>query len=492
MKIALTSEIKKAENALIASGVSAELLMEEAGQKIARVIREEWGKSGLCVAYLGKGNNAGDALVVLRYLRQWGWDIAVRPGYLPEEGSVLYKLQWNRLENLPDWKLERLDAADSPVVLLDGLVGLGAKGGLKGRLAELAAEMNSTRRSGKTRIVAIDFPSGVDGDTGEVFGNAVMADCTAMIAIAKQGVLNDPATGHAGRIFPIHLSCLDVPENNFGELFDKREGTLLLPLRPYEWFKGNAGRVSVIAGSRGMTGAARLCAESALRAGAGMVTLFALPDVYEILAGSVMPEVMVKPVQSYTEAFEVHCDALLVGPGLGKPEQEREGELLQLIGEYIGKTVLDADALNLIARNNLLGGLGENHLLTPHVGEMERLLPRFPDETRKERVLRFTRISTAALLLKGARTLVGQRGRPIRYNSSGGPGMGTAGEGDVLSGVCAALCAQGLSPYDSAALGAWLCGRSSELALRTTQSEQSLIASDTISYLGRAFNDLRS
>lgn len=487
------ADIRRAEDELIAGGVSAESLMEIAGRRIAAVILSRWKTPGLCVAYLGKGNNAGDALVVLGYLREKGWRIAVRYSCLPSEGSRLLALQWERLTEggvVMEWNSHLLSGEEGPVVLLDGLVGLGAGIPLRGTFAGLAAEMNACRRTGRARVVAIDYPSGVEGDTGEVSDGAVIADVSAVIGGMKKGLLADSATGHVGRIHLIPLPGMETGDSKEGEVPDKTLLASLLGPRPYEWYKGSAGRVIIVAGSPGMTGAARLCAEAALRGGAGMVTVLALPDIYPLLAVSMPPEIMVRPVQSWREALRMPGECLLLGPGLGAMSAEREEELLELIRSFAGKMVLDADALNALARRGGLPLLSERALLTPHVGEMGRLLPALPGENRRDWAERFTQSCEAALLLKGARTLIARRGHTVRYNISGGPAMGTAGQGDVLSGVCAALCAQGLHPYDGAALGAWLCGRASELALEDRESEQSLTAGATSEYLGRAFNDL--
>lgn len=492
MKIASVAEIDREERALIASGVPAEHLMEDVALRIAEIIRLQWGTFGKCVAYLGKGNNAGDALVVLRYLREWGWKIGVRAAY-PDvmSWSPLAQLQWIRLGGNVEEDFD--DASCSvPIVLLDGLVGLGARGPLKESCLSLAREMNERRSSGRCTTVAIDFPSGIDGDTGEVYDGAVFADISVVIGGIKKGLVEDGATGHVGRIYPLPLRGLDAG-NGEEEVADPAYLASLLGRRPYEWYKGNAGRVSVVAGSPGMIGAARLCSQAALRAGAGMVTLFALPDIYSLLAMSSSPEIMVKPISSYREVLDYPCDVLLAGPGVGTPDGERQKALLELVLKVSAESilVLDADGLNLIAREGLVKKLGSKTLITPHVGEMERLLPKLPGESRRLWAERFRKESPALLLLKGARTLIAQTGHPLRYNSTGGPCMGTAGQGDVLAGICAGLCAQGLDVYEAASLGAWLCGRGSELAISSgRESEQSLTAGDTLAHLGRAFQSL--
>lgn len=492
MNISSVAEIDQGEKALISSGISAECLMEDVALRIAEIIRLQWGVPGKCVAYLGKGNNAGDALVVLRHLREWGWKIGVRAAY-PDvmSWSTLAQLQWNRLggnvEDDSGYRDQR-----GPVVLLDGLVGLGARGPLKEPCLSLAREMNMRRGNGRCSTVAIDFPSGIDGDTGEVYDGAVIADMSMVIGGIKKGLVEDGATGHVGRIYPLPLQGLDAG-NGEEEVVNPAYFASLLGRRPYEWYKGAAGRVSVVAGSPGMIGAARLCSLAALKAGAGMVTLFALPDIYPLLAVSSLPEIMVKPISSYREVLDYPCDVLLTGPGVGTPDGEREKDLLELVLKMSAESVLvlDADGLNLIAREGMVKKLGSRTLLTPHVGEMERLLPKLPGESRRLWAERFRQESPALLLLKGSRTLITQAGRPLRYNSTGGPCMGTAGQGDVLAGTCAGLCAQGIDVYEAASLGAWLCGRASELAISSgRESEQSLTAGDTLEHLGRAFHTL--
>jgi NAD(P)H-hydrate epimerase len=245
----------------------------------------------------------------------------------------------------------------------------------------------------------------------------------------------------------------------------------------------------VVAGTKGFTGAAIMCSLGALRGGAGLVELFVPEEIYPIVAAAAPPEAMVKPITSDSSLNEQPVDVWAIGPGLGKT---RAAELLELIQDAKQPMVLDADALNALADDpKILGHCAGPRLLTPHPGEMKRLFPGM-DGSRAEVVSSFCAEYPVTLLLKGSRTIVGERGRPHSYNSTGNPGMATGGMGDVLTGVCAALLARKLSPYDAGRLGAWLCGRAAEIAIfEGNASEESLLPQDVIACLGAAFRDLR-
>ena len=264
----------------------------------------------------------------------------------------------------------------------------------------------------------------------------------------------------------------------------------MLGPRKFDSYKNQFGRVGIVAGSKGFTGAAIMCSLGALRAGAGLVEVFVPEDVYEIVASAAPPEVMVKPVQSYCDLPNESVDAWGVGPGLG---QKRADEVLHLVQSARRPMVIDADALNILSsKTALLNRIKGPRLLTPHPGEMKRLFGS-RKETRVQTAKRFITKFPVALLFKGARTIVAQRQQPISYNTTGNPGMATGGMGDVLTGVCAALIGQKLSPYDAARVGAWVCGRAAEIAIFDHgASEESLLPRDVLDHLGAAFNDLRA
>lgn len=492
MGFVTADQMRQAEERAFAAGRSAEQLMDKAGRRLGRAVRGLFPRPGTAVAYVGKGNNGGDALVALQVLREAGWQVLVRSD---RGGAELSGLPARKLEQLGQvWVLGKpLEARDCPrpLVLLDGLLGIGARGPLREPLAAMAAEMNDLRRAAGALVVAVDVPSGVDADRGEVHPGAVVADVTLTIGVPKQGLVADAATDHVGRLGLVPLEELPVPDKGdqllVPDLLRPR-----LPLRRFGQHKGESGRVGIIAGSKGMLGAALLTSLGALRGGAGLVTLYVRPRSYPlVLSLGPPPELMVRTVDCYSDVLEEDLDVLAFGPGLGKPGKRRRAELLEVLDEFEGPVVLDADGLNLAAAEGPRDILRETMVVTPHPGEFRRLLPKAKDLGRAAAARRFVETYPCTLLLKGARTIVTAPNKPLHYNSTGTPGMATGGQGDVLTGIIAALLAQGMPPLEAAGTGAWLAGRASEIALATWgHSEQSLLASDTIAALGSAFREL--
>jgi NAD(P)H-hydrate epimerase len=324
----------------------------------------------------------------------------------------------------------------------------------------------------------------------------VEADLTVTIGFPKAALLDDEAAAAVGRLAVVRLKELTRADGDTSKCLLAAPLLLpSLPRRPFDFHKGMAGRVALIAGSRGFLGAAILAASGALRAGAGLVTLCVKEDVYSIVAPMAPPEVMVRPIRKYREALEGTLDALAIGPGLGGGHDD---DILEVISDASAPTVVDADALNALSRRGLdaLRQGKAPRLLTPHPGEMARLAEHFPGWKPLGRVdlaRAFCReFPHATLLLKGARTVIASEGKPTSFNSTGTPGMASGGMGDVLTGVCAALAAQGVDLHAAACLGAWLSGRAAEIAIATgTSSEESLGASDLLSHLGGAFQDLK-
>jgi len=225
----------------------------------------------------------------------------------------------------------------------------------------------------------------------------------------------------------------------------------LLPRREYGAYKSQFGRIGVVAGSKGFIGAALMTSQGALRAGAGLVEVFVPEEIYEIVAGAAPMEAMVKPLQSYRDLLKEKTDVWALGPGLGT---SRAGELLELIEKAKQPMVVDADGLNILSeKTSVLRRCKGKRLLTPHPGEMKRLFPN-QKESRADTATTFCHRFPVTLLLKGSRTIVGERDRPLSYNTTGNPGMATGGMGDILTGVCAGLMGQGLSLYDAARVGA--------------------------------------
>lgn len=476
-------EMQLLEKAAFARGVEASALMEEAGLGLARLVQENHWAPGRCIAFCGKGNNAGDALVALRYLSQWGWNIAVDLVYPIESFSPLPAEHYKALE------FTQRTRASNTFVVLDGLLGIGAQGAPRPEIASAIERINHLRQSQGASVIAIDLPSGLDGDTGQPASSCVMADLTATIAVAKKGLVADSATNFVGRLALIPLTGLSPAEVHGPRLAVSSEIHSWLPPRPFDIHKGVCGRVGIIAGSMGLTGAARLSSAAAVAAGAGLVTLYAKEDTQPILAASCVPEVMVKPVKSYREVLSEPMDVLAIGPGLGS---EAHSEILSLVQTWPKPMVMDADALNAVAHDpTILRHDAGPRLLTPHPGEMERLFSQ-NGRPRLEWLDAFLAEYPVHLLLKGSRTIIGAPSGERYYNTTGNPGMASGGMGDVLTGVCAGLVKQCDGDLlRSAVLGAWLCGRAAEFAASGPyQSPESLSARKVVEALGAAFGAL--
>lgn len=507
--IVTPAEMRAIEEAAFAAGATPEGLMDAVGRRMAFAISRG---GGTAVIYVGRGNNAGDALVLAKQLAGMHAErrahLRVRLRLVGEPGD-LGELPRRKLDALPEAEFPRITAEQARalapgggnLLVFDGLLGLGAHGPLREPIRSAAREINALRRECGAHVVALDLPTGLDAETGALDPDAVLADETLTVGFPKIGLLSDGATNHVGRLRTITLpefdahadAAPDAPAR--GSLSTAATLVGLLPPRPFDAHKGMFGRVGILAGSVGATGAAVMCSHACARAGAGLITLLAQPEVYPTLAAAASPEVMVKPLPSPLDALDMGFDVLALGPGLGHQGADR---VRDLIARWRGPMVVDADGLNALAGDlsPLLAGGAGPRLLTPHPGEMARLLKGAglaENLARVETVRAFTERYPVTLLLKGARTIIGERGRPPAFNTTGNPGMGTGGMGDVLTGICAALLGQRLGAFDAARLGAWLHGRAADLALtrQDAPSEESLLPTDLFQHLGKAFRELR-
>ena len=482
MSFVTGAAMRSLEEAAFRRGITAERLMDLAGAGIARRLQAQFPQSGLAVGYIGKGNNGGDALVALRHLREAGWQVALRTAWPETEWGVLPRRKWRELgvqavERVPE-------VGTGPLLLLDGLLGIGAKGGLREPLADLAREMAELREHRGAIVAAMDLPSGLDADTGD--GDAVTADLTLMVAAPKRGTATVNGVRRCGRMILVPLEDLPLPEAGDLKFFCPEAFPGLLPPRAHDFHKGDSGRVGILAGSPGMTGAAVLCASSALHAGAGLVGVHVEENFLPHLAAAMPPEAMVRAsADPVKEAFEAGHDALVIGPGLGNAGKIYQAMLLARLADEI-PAVIDAEALNWLAAAERLDLLRKWHVITPHPGEFKRLAPDLAGMKREEAVKEFVEKYPCTLLLKGARTLVGKAGTVTRFNPTGHAGMASGGQGDVLSGVIGALLGQGVKGPDAAALGAWLCGRAAE---RCLGDGPVCLASGTVRALGGAMGD---
>lgn len=481
------------ESQAFANGVEAADLMEQAGLGIANAIRQFFPRPGTAILYLGKGNNAGDALVAGGHLAADGWTLWARLGAPAAQFKPLPLIHWHGLGSdirEIDHTLTASELPAGPVILLDGLLGIGASGPMQPALSDLAREMNHLRQVAHAYTVAMDIPSGLDGDSGQPEPDAVRADLTCTVAQVKSGLVGDTAINHVGRLCVIPLPALQASTGDSGaNLATPIHLRPLLPRRAFDTHKGQAGRVSLIAGSPGFYGAAQLACLGALHAGAGLVTLWVKPAAYQIMASRMPPEVMVARTDRYLEVLDHHHDALVIGPGLGRRE---DALITSLINQADAPTIVDADALNALASLPDWPQQAGPRLLTPHPGEWGRIAPDLatsPLSRRQQAEAFASRHPNTTLLLKGARTVIAHAGQPTWFNSTGHPGMATGGMGDVLSGVLGALVASGMTTHHAAAVGAWVCGRAAERAAASTH-ENAVLPSTVAAHLGPAFRDL--
>ncbi len=515
--------MRAAEKAAFASGVQVETLMNQAGAGVAQAVTKFFHKPGRCIVFAGKGHNAGDALFAAQCLAMRGWKIEVRLAFKETDCSELMRKKLGDLRSMPnrvpDWTdgtdhdvgvtilelfayaADKLSCAQeeiateaylgsaAPLIILDGLLGVGGKPPLREPIRAACRTINRLRITKRAYVFAVDLPTGLDTDSGKADRDCVVADFTVTIGYAKRGLLADGALNYVGRLEVVLLADLRAPETKPKEIIASPLAfRALLPRRKYNSYKNQFGRIGVVAGSKGFVGAALMASRGALRAGAGLVEVFVPEEIYEIVAGAAFMEAMVKPIASYHELVKEKPDVWAVGPGLGK---SRAAEIREFIESARQPMVLDADGLNIVSeKTSVLRQCKGKRLLTPHPGEMQRLFPG-EKESRVKTAMKFCDRFPVTLLLKGSRTIVAERGRPLSYNTTGNPGMATGGMGDVLTGVCAGLLGQGLSLYDAARLGAWVCGRAAEIAIfNNGQGEQSLLPRDVLNHLGDAFKEL--
>ena len=493
-----SAQMREAEQAAFARGVEVEALMDQAGAGVARAVRQFFPCLGTCIVYSGKGHNGGDALVAATHLKRIGWKIDIRLAFPEDECSELTRKKLQALHEAESEKALRppasatLGLSHSPTIILDGLLGVGAKSYLREPIRTAAREINRRRREENAFVFAVDLPTGLDAESGEVDPeDCVVADFTITIGFAKHGLIVDRALDFVGRLEIVPLVDLAPGEGALNEIAATAHSlSSLLPRRKFSAYKNQFGRIGVVAGSKGFVGAALMTTEGALRAGAGLVEVFVPEDIYEIVATAAPVEAMVKPVRKYRDLLEEKVDIWAVGPGLGK---SRAGEILSLIERAEQPTVVDADGLNALAEKvEILGHCRGPRLLTPHPGEMNRLID-IGKMSRAGIAKNFCDRFPVTLLFKGSRTLVCERGKPLSYNTTGNPGMASGGMGDVLTGVCAGLAGRKLSTYDAARIGAWVCGRAAEMSIFCSgASEESLLASDVLDHLGEAFNEMRN
>jgi len=493
-------------------GIPGVVLMENAAAAVMIAMEKFFdGLEGVRVGILcGKGNNGGDGLALARRLRTSG--VPVRVALLASFGtvkgeakvnlSILRKMDVELLQNVSPRALAEVIAWSD--VLVDALLGVGLSSPLKGAYAQAVEMINI---SGKP-VVSIDLPTGINADTGAVMGAAVRADLTVTMAFLKRGLALYPGAEYAGAV---RVADLGIPsevaekEHISVGLLDKASVRGVISGRLPEAHKGDFGHLMVVAGSPGKAGAAIMAAKGALRTGAGLVSVATPNNLVPSIQAQVAEAMCVPSAESIEGTLGIGSEeellkamgkmsACSIGPGLSTHHETIQA-VRNLIQRLTVPAVIDADGLNALAGfTDVLKRVKAPVVLTPHPGEMGRLLGISSEDVQRDRVAiasEFAGKHNVTVVLKGAATVVATPHGWVYINSTGNPGMASGGTGDVLTGMIGSLLAQGYSASQAACLGVYLHGLAGDLAARE-KGEASMIAGDLIEKIPQAMMSLRN
>lgn len=480
-------------------GISSLVLMERAALAVVEEMEAAQLDLTRVLVICGSGNNGGDGFAIARLLAErmeigvYGHMRRKKTGqvtlaFVGREDSATKEtaLQRQICENCGIKICSNFMEAEYTVIV-DAMLGIGLSRPVAGRYAEIIGWINRQA----AQVVAVDIPSGVSADSGAVLGVAVKADLTVTVASRKIGQILYPGAKYCGRLvcrkIGIPVSCRPLTFTY------SEEDLARLPVRDVRSNKGTCGKILLIAGSEGMSGAACLAARAAYRTGSGMVRVLT-PECNRAVIQSCLPEALVttwkpgepeKTLSGLLDGLLAWADAVGIGPGLSKSADALI--LLRYVLQHCEKAVvLDADALNLLSENlELLKDMHGQTVMTPHPGEMMRLTGKGQKSILDDLIGTasvFARERKAVLALKDARTVVSD-GERAYVNTSGNQGMATAGSGDVLTGIICSLLGQGLSPFDAAALGVYIHGCAGDLA-REACGAYGMLAGDITEQIG--------
>ena len=507
MKIATAKQIKNIDRRAIREfGIPGPVLMENAASAIAFEMERFFeGLDGVKVGIIcGKGNNGGDGLALARRLRIRG--VPVRVCLLASFAALKGEAKLN-LSILRKTDVEIVPNASSPAiaemiawsdVVVDAMLGVGLSSPLKGNYAIAAELMNMAGRP----VVAVDIPTGINADTGEVMGTAVRADLTVTMVLPKRGLVLHPGAAFAGRV---RVADIGIPP----EVIEKEKIQVsflehglawgLMGERDRDSHKGDFGHLMIIAGSLGKAGAAVMSAKGALRTGAGLVSLAAPMGIIPVIQQQVMEAMCIPAGESIdgtlgmgseNELFKASgsMTACAIGPGL-TTHYETVNVVRNLLLRISIPMVIDADGVNALAGSaDILKKAKAPVVMTPHPGEMARFLGVTTDDVQKDRIGMASSVAArygVTLVLKGAGTVVATPHGEVFINTTGNPGMATGGTGDVLTGMIGSLLAQGYGPTQAACLAVYLHGLAGDLAAEE-KGEAGMIAGDVIEKIPEA------
>ena len=512
MRVLNSAQMREADRRTIEDiGIPSLVLMENAGRQVVAAIEAIHSELLDHVAVVcGRGNNGGDGFVVARTLVQRGVDVSVfLLGRVADVRSdartnleVLGRLGLTvvEIDDSQAWELHFSEVTGCTLIV-DAIFGTGLNAPVSGLIETVIADINA---SGIT-VVSIDVPSGLSADSADLIGDSIEADTTVTLCAPKLPLVLPPGETHAGDIV---IADIGIP----GDVLDGLDGPqidlltragmrdLITPRVP-DSHKGDYGHVLVVAGSRGKTGAAHLAAAGALRSGAGLVTV-ATPSTCQAVVAAMGPEYMTEPLDERDDGIDPGCvervlemarDVIAIGPGLGRAPATAEF-VRTLVDRATTPLVIDADGLNAFGQNpeRLAGREGRDVIITPHPGEMARLLGMSTEEVQASRLeiaRNFAVAHHVYVVLKGHRTLIATPDEKVFINPTGNPGMATGGTGDVLTGMIAAWLAQLLDAEAACKLAVYLHGMAGDLA-EADEGEVSLTSTDLAGHIGDAILEL--
>ena len=476
-------------------GVPSLELMEHAAQACVQVLEDEKvDLSHVCVV-CGSGNNGGDGFAIARILQNNRYSVETFCVGNPEHYTEETQEQMHRLQECGGKITYGMPQEDSYSVIIDAVFGVGLSRKVEGRYRQVIEQMNRMRGT----KFAVDIPSGLSATTGCILGCAFKADYTVTFQLKKIGLELSQGRTMAGRVIvpDIGISTDSICEDQeIVRTAGKDIYRKMLPDRPEDSNKGTYGRLLVIAGSKGMAGAAYLNAHAAYMTGAGLVRIYTSSDNREILQ-TLLPEAIITTYEEYNKeellSLLTWADSVCIGSGLGMSKLSEK--ILKTVIEYVKvPCLIDADGLNLLAENkNYLNQMAERRfVITPHMKEMSRLTGISVEELKADRIQilkDFISRYRITCVLKDSRTLIASEEKGIRMNLTGNSAMAKAGSGDVLAGVISGWMVQGKEAEDAAELGTYIHGLSGDLA-KFEKGVYSVMARDLIEYISKALMKL--
>jgi hydroxyethylthiazole kinase-like uncharacterized protein yjeF len=492
-------------------GIPGSSLMERAGYEVVEACLERFGivTGKTVMVFCGKGNNGGDGFVIAREMKRLGASVSVFVFAKQNElkGDPLQNYSIAKKMSIPIRHIassgQLSDVPAEADIVIDALLGTGVHGAVKGVAGEAIRKINSMDAA----VVSVDLPSGLNSDNGSYDGSCVTADLTVTMGLLKRGLLLHPGKMMSGEVvladigFPGRAVSLEKVKTF---LIEKNDVISYLPRRLPYYSKGDCGRIFILGGSTGMTGAPAMTAAAALRSGAGM-TLLGIPKSLNSILEQKLTETMTLPLPETEEgSFSleaedqimealVWADVLAIGPGLGRDEQT-----IKLVHAILEQTdlpaVIDADGLYAVSKKPGLLKKRKGHtVITPHAGEFSRLIRKEDadnlDLDRIEIARKYARHFRSVVHLKGAPSVTASTRGEVYINPTGNAGMATAGSGDVLTGIIAGLAGQGLDISEAVITGTYIHGHAGDFAAAEF-GEISMTAGDIIDFLPYAFEDL--